>query len=87
MATRRDRFPRGAYLPHKYWAFVPGRYLALRTTPPSSTVNGNFGPKFHKPFAVGPLGPPLCLGPIPGNGGVGGDSLIIKTLSSPPTVP
>ena len=30
-------------------------------------------PDIHKPFAVGPTGPPLCLGPIPGNGGAGGD--------------
>ena len=30
-------------------------------------------PDIHKPFAVGPLGLPQCLGPIPGNGGEGGD--------------
>ena len=30
-------------------------------------------PDIHKPFAVGPTGPPLCLGPIPGNGGAFGD--------------
>ena len=32
-----------------------------------------FWPDIHKPFAVGPMGPPLCLGPIPGNGGAVGD--------------
>ena len=48
--------PYGAYLPHKYWAFVPGRYLALRTTPSSSTVNGNFGPIFTNLLPLGRWG-------------------------------
>ena len=32
-----------------------------------------FWPDIHQPFAVGPTGPLLCLGPTPGNGGAGGD--------------
>ncbi len=30
-------------------------------------------PDIHQPFAAGPTGPPLCPGPIPGNGGAGRD--------------
>ena len=32
-----------------------------------------FWPDIHQPFAVGPTGPLLCLGPTPGNGGADGD--------------
>jgi hypothetical protein len=74
MTTRRVSLPRELSLSSPQVlgpcaSQVPG----LWTTPPSSTVDGNFGPVFTNPFAVGPSGLPLCLGPIPGNGGAGGD--------------
>jgi hypothetical protein len=41
------------FFPTSIGPVVSGRYLDLRTTPSSSTVNGNFGSIFTNPFSLG----------------------------------
>ena len=61
------------------WSLSSPQVLGLyaRQVPPDDAFFADceweLWPNIHKPFAVGPTGPPLCPGLIPGNGGAVGD--------------